>query len=275
MPPIELVVTDLDRTLWAEERIHDRTLWALRELETRRLPLLVATGRRRRSAREGLARNGLTLPAVVLDGALGHDRDGRAFHDAAFTPEQAASVLEAFLSVGVEPAVYVDRPGVELIVGEHPSTHPVHLEYVGPGVRRGDLRRTVAEEPVYSFAVLAGEADPVERAAAAVRALDDGGTPGGVPWVTENAFVEGTTSISVRPPEVSKWAGVLAWCADQGIDPSRVLAVGDGENDLELLEAAAVACVVSDGCDSALALAHHVIEPAELGGWCAVLDLLG
>lgn len=267
MPPIELVVTDLDRTLWAEERIHDRTLAALAELEHRGVPLLVATGRRHRSARAGLQRCGLALPAVVLDGAMGRDRDDRPFHDATFATADAVRVLDAFLAAGLEPAVYVDRPGVEVVVGEHPSTHPDHLRYVGEGLARGDVRRVVEAEPVYAFAVIGGEPEPVRLAAAGVG-------DAGQPWVSEGALLPGT-HVSVRPPGVSKWAGVLSWCADQGIDPDHVLAVGDGENDIELLEAARIACVVSDGCDAALALADHVIEPAEQGGWHAVLDLLG
>ena len=266
MPPIELVVTDLDRTLWAEERIHDRTLEALGELERRGVPVLVATGRRRRSTEEGLARSGLRMPAVVLDGAMGRDRDGRAFHDVTYTPEQAERILAAFRSAGLEPAVYVDEPGVEVVVGEHVSTHPAHLDFIGEALRRGDLERVVCELPVYSFAVLGAERGAVEATAAAV-GMD------GIPWVSEGTLLPGT-HISVRPPGVSKWAGVLAWCADQGFDPAHVLAVGDGENDLELLEAARVACVVSDGCEAALALADHVIEPAEDGGWHAILELL-
>lgn len=267
MPPIELVVTDLDRTLWAEERIHDRTLAALAELETRGVPLLVATGRRHRSARAGLLRAGLHLPAVVLDGAMGRDRDDRPFHDAVFRAGDATRVLEAFLAAGLEPAVYVDRPGVEVVVGDAPATHPEHLRYIGDGLARDDLHRVVASEGVYSFAVLGGESVPVRAAAAGVG-------DAGQPWVSEGTLWPGT-HVSVRPPGVSKWAGVLSWCTDQGIDPAHVLAVGDGENDLELLEAARVACVVSDGCDAALALADHVIEPAEHGGWHAVLNLLG
>lgn len=266
MPPIELVVTDLDRTLWAEERIHERTLGALGELQRRGVPVLVATGRRRRSTEDGLARSGLRLPAVVLDGAMGRDRDGRAFHDATYTADQAERVLGAFRSAGLEPAVYVDQPGVEVVIGAHASTHPAHLEFIGSGLRRADLDQVVREEPVYAFAVLGAERRPAEETAAAIGA-------DGVPWVSEGALLPGT-HISVRPPGVSKWAGVLSWCADQGIDPAHVLAVGDGENDLELLEAARVSCVVSDGCDAALALADHVIEPAGDGGWCAILELL-
>jgi hydroxymethylpyrimidine pyrophosphatase-like HAD family hydrolase len=269
MQPVELVVTDLDRTLWAEERIHDRTLQAVRELERRRVPVLVATGRRHRSAVEGLARSGLSLPAVVLDGAMGRDRDGRTFHDMPFSREQAEDVLDAFLAGGLEPGVYVDRPGVELVVGERPATHQIHLDWVGRGVQVADLRRTVAEEDVYSFMIVAGETDGV--AAAATGIID---RAAGVPWVSPTEIVTGAATISVRPPGVSKWVGVLAWCAEQGVDPTRVLAVGDGENDLELLESASVACVVRDGCEAALALADHVIEPAEHGGWHGILELL-
>jgi hydroxymethylpyrimidine pyrophosphatase-like HAD family hydrolase len=92
--------------------------------------------------------------------------------------------------------------------------------------------------------------------------------------VTRDIIVGGMT-LTVRPPGISKWQGVLAWCADQGLDPDRVLAVGDGQNDVELLEAARVACVVADGCDAALALADHVLDPADAGGWAAVLDQVG
>ena len=77
----------------------------------------------------------------------------------------------------------------------------------------------------------------------------------------------------MRPPRISKWSGVLAYCADQGIDPGRVLAVGDGANDLELLESAAVACAVDTATPAVLARADHVIGPPDRGGWAAVVEL--
>jgi hydroxymethylpyrimidine pyrophosphatase-like HAD family hydrolase len=66
---------------------------------------------------------------------------------------------------------------------------------------------------------------------------------------------------------------VLAFCATYGIDPGRVLAVGDGANDLELLEGAAVACVVDTAPPAVLARADHLIGPPDTGGWAAVLKL--
>lgn len=268
MSDISLVVTDLDGTLWdADERIHERTLAAVAELERRRTPLLVATGRRPRSAAEALARDGLTPPAVLLDGAVGHDlRTATVFHRAAFAPEDAAAVLSAFEAGGLSPCLYVDRPDADVVIGDAPSTRPEHLAHIGPWLARDDLWRTVETEDVLAIGLVGHPRsllDPVHRAI--VRHAEAA--------VTRDFFF-GEAALIARPRGISKWNGVAAFCAAHDLDSSRVLALGDGENDVELLSHASVACVVSDGCEQALALADHVIEPASVGGWCSVLDLV-
>lgn len=266
MPTIELVVTDLDGTLWdSDERIHRRTLSALHTLEERGVPLLVATGRRPRSAAAGLARESLAPPAVFLDGALGRDApDGRVFHEAAFRPDDAARVLDAFESCGLSPCVYVERGDTDVLVGDSPSTHPRHLAHLHPWSQQADLRRAVATERIFAFGVVGAD----------TRAVTGLGVNGsGHAVVVADRFFGGS-SVMVRPRGTSKWSGVQAFCAQRGIDPGRVLAVGDGENDIELLTGAQVSCVVSDGCDAALAVADHVIDPAAVGGWSQILRLL-
>jgi hydroxymethylpyrimidine pyrophosphatase-like HAD family hydrolase len=85
----------------------------------------------------------------------------------------------------------------------------------------------------------------------------------------------GTVSFTAAPRGQSKWDGVSAFCSARGLDPSRVLAVADGPNDLELLDNAAVALVPTVAHPAALELADHVIPAAADGGWTAVLDHLG
>jgi len=266
---VQLVVTDLDGTLSdAAERIHPASLRAIRDLEAAGIPVLVATGRRLRMACAVLEAGGLTGPAVVLDGALGLDlRDGRVFHQVAFPAGAARQVLEAFAAAGLSPCVYVDRPDVDLVVGDHPSTHPDHLARARPWVATEDLQRVVETEPVYAFAVVGRPPpllEPVPRLVG----------PAGSASIVGDLIYGGST-VQVRPPRVSKWNGVLAYCADQGLDPGRILAVGDGANDLELLEGAAVACAVATASPTVLARADHVIGPPASGGWAAVLDLIG
>jgi hydroxymethylpyrimidine pyrophosphatase-like HAD family hydrolase len=265
---IDLVVTDLDGTLWdLPETVHPRTLAAVAELERRGVPLLVATGRRVASTRDALAELGLAPPAVVLNGAVALDlATDERFHRHAFHADDAARVLEVFLAAGVEPCVYVEHHEVDVFVSGAPSTHPGHLASFGHWVRTGDLAAVAAEHPVLAFGVLGLPWDVLGPLAEVVAEVAS-------PHLSQERRYGGAT-ITVAPPELSKWVGVEAYCARAGLDPSRVLALGDGPNDLELLDGAAVALVPEDGHAEALARADHVIGEAVDGGWAEVLDLL-
>lgn len=267
---VELVVTDLDGTLSdAAERVHPRSVRAVRALADAGIPVLVATGRRPRTAAVVLEAAGLRGPAVMLDGSIGRDlRDQRPFHRASFTPEAAATALEVFSAHRFQPCLHVELPGVDFVVGDRPSTHPGHLARAAPWVLQGDPAATVRSEPVLSFTIVGGDASRLGRLAAAIV-----GSGAGSASVTPDLMYGGAT-LQVRPHGVSKWSGVLAFCEDQGLDPGRVLAVGDGANDVELLSAASIACVVAGGAPDALRQADHIIEPPGIGGWAAILDLI-
>ncbi len=63
---IDLVVTDLDGTLWRTEReVHPRVRAAWAELNRRGVPILAASGRRVASMRSSLGRYGWRPPAVA------------------------------------------------------------------------------------------------------------------------------------------------------------------------------------------------------------------
>jgi hydroxymethylpyrimidine pyrophosphatase-like HAD family hydrolase len=243
---ISLVVTDLDGTLWDRHgQAHDLTLHALRELDRRGLPVLAATARRPASARQLMAANGFLLPAVLFDGSLGLDfTTGETFHRHAFEPSLAGAVLEALSRQGLEPCVNVDGSPRDVIVGARPSTHPAHLRFLEPWLRRGDLEATVRESPVLSFVICGRPRELLLPALEATRGLAAGSVSADLTY--------GGAMLSVRPPGVSKWNGVLAFCNARSLDPAGVLAVGDGDNDVELLESAAIACAVSDGCEAVL-----------------------
>jgi len=265
---VKLVVTDLDGTLCdASERIHPRAIAAVHALEAAGIPVLIATGRRPRATAWVLEPGGIPGPAVMLDGAIGRDlRDGSVFHEAVFRPEDAARVLAAFAAAGLSPSLFVERPGVDMINGPHPDTHPKHLARNRAWAVCDDLDRVVRTEPVRTIAVVGGDSARLAGVAAVIGAA-------GSASVTPDLLYGGHT-LQVRPPGTSKWSGVLSFCGMRGLDPARILAVGDGNNDVELLTAASIAVAVTGGSPAALALAHHVIDGPATGGWSAILDLV-
>lgn len=271
MPPIDvsLVVTDLDGTLWhTDDHVPDSVLAAFAELQRRDVPLLVATGRRLGSTVGPLGAHGLSAPVVVLNGALGVLPDGTRFHRATYPVDEALSVLDAFVSVDLEPVVYIDHPNFEVVLGPSPSTNPAHARALGPTAHRGDLRTAVAGGDALGFSLIGVEHT---AAVAAEAAIGDRG----VTHLDRSLDHPGMVSLTVAPRQRSKWDGVLAYCGHAGLDPARVLALGDGPNDVELLDGAAVTLVPRGSHPTALRRADHVIGPARDGGWAEVVDHLG
>lgn len=152
----DLVVTDLDGTLWhLENELHPKALAALREVYGSDTPLLVATGRRRGAALRPLRPLGVLPPAVVLNGAIGVDlKTQERFQTAPFAADDARAVLDAFRDVGLDPCLYVDEAECEVVVSATPSTSPEHLSSLAGAVRRDDLDRLAAEQPVYMFSLI-------------------------------------------------------------------------------------------------------------------------
>jgi hydroxymethylpyrimidine pyrophosphatase-like HAD family hydrolase len=270
MGDVGLVVTDLDGTLWHDDTdLHPATSAALHELSRRGVPLLVATGRRVGSTRQPLAKAGFSPPAVVLNGTLGLELgSGRRFHRAPFEPAQAVAVLDAFRSVDIEPCVYVDDPDIEVVLAPKPSTNPGHVEMLGDDAVVGDLDEAVRSRPVLAFSVIGV---PHSMAVSAHEAI---GGEIALAYLDRALSFRGHAAITVGPRDSSKWDGVVAFCRRENLDPDRVLAIGDGPNDTELLRRAAVSVAPDNGYPATVALAQHTVPPPQEGGWARLLDLL-
>lgn len=78
----------------------------------------------------------------------------------------------------------------------------------------------------------------------------------------------------MRPNGISKQKGIEEWINYRGLQPTKIIAVGDRENDVEMLEFADVAINVTVGHDSAKAVADHIIDTPANGGWATILNLI-
>ena len=71
---------------------------------------------------------------------------------------------------------------------------------------------------------------------------------------------------------ISKGTALTALCETLGIDPARTLAIGDNENDIQLLDAAGTSACPADGTDTAKAHADYVCCPAHEGAFADMCE---
>jgi hydroxymethylpyrimidine pyrophosphatase-like HAD family hydrolase len=147
--------------------------------------------------------------------------------------------------------------------------HPEYLRRLQPWVREEDPWTAVQTLNVLAFSLLAPDLATAHNLASEVTARLN------VAAAVSPDRTYGGAHLSFRPLGVNKWTGVLAFCTHSGLDPDHVLAIGDADNDVELLEGASVALAVSDATPSALQRADQVLAPASHGGWAELVEIVG
>jgi Cof subfamily protein (haloacid dehalogenase superfamily) len=78
--------------------------------------------------------------------------------------------------------------------------------------------------------------------------------------------------IEVLPPGASKGRGVRMLLDDLGIEPEEMLAIGDGENDLEMLQMAGVGVAMGNGKTAVKAIADYVTSDNNHSGVAEAIE---
>ena len=223
------------------------------------IPFVVVTGRMFRSVEPYLDELGLDEPVVCYQGAVVAERAGRFVRHVPIPLGLAREAIEVVTGAGHHLNCYVDD---DLYVAEvtpearsyadfqHLPIHPV-----------GDLLAWLDRPPTKLVAVgeqhvMDGlEAELKERFAARL-------------YISKSLpeFVE------IAAPEVTKASGFVLAAELLGVDPAQVVAFGDGENDVELLESVGYAVAVANAHERVLAVADLVCPRDSEQGVAQVLE---
>ncbi|MCL6438329.1 MAG: Cof-type HAD-IIB family hydrolase [Rubrobacteraceae bacterium] len=267
--PFDLVAFDLDGTVLRRDlEITDRTVSVVGRLREAGVRVLVATGRHFEGAREHAARLGLDEhePIICYGGSMVRRMD--ASETLLLRAVPTGSALDALrwaAERGLHARVFLDG---RIVTG--PET-PAVVRYM----RRRDEPNVEVVDDLSSWLVQSGERplklvfvdgpDEVERWLGEARDALSGEL-----FVTRSLphYVE------LGNPEGTKAAALDYLCRRFGVEPSRVAAFGDADNDVDMLRFAGLGVAVGGMTGEVRAAADVVVPPVGEDGVARFLEEL-
>lgn len=260
---IELIVLDVDGTLIDSGfNLHPRTRAVLREVASQ-IPVVLATGRMYGQTAGLVQKLGLKAPVVCGQGSRILTADGAVLAERGLPAESArAAILEARKGGWHRQVYLAEQPVCE----ELRPADDARTDLRGVPIERvGDLTRVVVRGCTKLVCIGRTPYD----AAVCLDAL--------------TAEVTGGDRVVRSTPYLVEVVGALAgkgpafeWiCRYLDVDPLRVLAVGDGANDVELLRLAGMGVAVCGAPPSLIAEAQAVCGPPEEAGVAELMIGLG
>ncbi len=269
---IEMVVLDLDGTcLDFHQQLHPRIERAVRQAGER-VPVVIATGRMYRSALPWARRLGVRAPLACYQGALlqampDPDPGGLAYGPVIHTEVLDADVARLAIDVAREHGwhrqAYVD----DTLLCEEDRAEARAYAHVGAVSITfvDDLAAAVAGGTVKVVCVMLDPAEAVRCREAMTAALGDRARV--TPSLPQ--FLE------ISSPHAGKGPAVVRLARDLGVEPSRVAAIGDAPNDIDMLEAVGFGVAVEGALEEVLEVATCTCPPPGRAGVADVLVALG
>lgn len=227
---IRLVAVDLDDTLLNSKQEIDKACYqALQQVRRQGIMVVLATGRMMRSAADFADRLQLDMPIVAYQGAWVKKKETGDFLYCRNLPEDTAAAVMDFLeSLGVYYHIYAED----------------NL-YVKEITRWVDFYRASGIEPIVrkNLASLVGKLEITEIMAAVeenaarqeiIRGLRERWEDDLHVSCLKNRYVE------IMHREANKAEALKAICSYYGIEREKVMAIGDGHNDIPMLKWAGI-----------------------------------
>lgn len=262
-----LICTDIDGTLLnSSHEVSPRTRSALTELDRLGIPVVPTTARPPRSIRRLLGHLGMKGPVIAYNGALAFDprTEEVLYHHAIPTPI-ALQVLEAIRHVG--PAL---NAGLELADEWHVDRiddrlHELVTRHGIASPNTGGLEEAIRTTD-RGVSKLYFMAPPQVRRAFEWRLAANGLT------LHLHITSSGEDFVEVMAAGGDKGTALRALAGRLGIPPAETLALGDGENDIPMLQAAGLGIAMANASDVVKAAAGAVTLSNDEDGWAAAVE---
>ncbi|XP_039848981.1 endoribonuclease YBEY, chloroplastic-like [Panicum virgatum] len=257
-PKFKYIFCDMDGTLLnSKSQVTARNAEALREARSRGVNIVIATGKARPAVIDVLSmadlsgRTGIvseSSPGVFLQGLLVYGLEGRQIYKRNLDQEVCREALLYSLEHRIPLVAFSQDHCFSLF--EHPLVDSLHYVYHEPKAKivpsidnlleTADIQKVLfLETPEgISSALRPYWAKAMEGRAHVVQAQPD--------------------MLELVPPATSKGNGVQILLNHLSISPDEVMAIGDGENDIEMLQLASLGVALANGSEKTKAVANVI-----------------
>ncbi len=256
-PSIKLIALDLDGTLYdPHQGITPANKAAVLAARDAGIEIVLATGKTRGSALKIIDQLGLESPGVYVQGLVTHNGDGSIRRQKYLDAETAREVAE---QVGDDIAL-IAYSGTDTWVTDFDLNIEMLVMYGEPRPKSCESLAALAQQvPINKFAAL-DVMNPAKMNALRAR-LEQ--TFGDRVQVLQPGMA---IMVEVLPTGISKGGALGALIEDMGIAPEHVLACGDGENDIEMLQLAGIGVAMGNADEVVRAAADFVSTPHDEDG---------
>ncbi|XP_072995436.1 endoribonuclease YBEY, chloroplastic-like isoform X1 [Typha latifolia] len=257
-PKFSYIFCDMDGTLLnSKSQVTPATAEALREAISRGVNIVVATGKTRPAVVSALKMVGLTgksgvmsdvSPGIFLQGLLVYGRQGR---EICRTNLDKGVCREAFLySLEYEIPLIAFSQDRCFTLFDHPLVDSLHTVYHEPKAEvMSSVEQLLAAADIQKLLFL----DTAEGVSSTIRPHWEEATTGRARVVQAQPDM-----LEVVPAGTSKGDGVKMLLDHLGITSKEIMAIGDGENDVEMLELASLGVALANGSEKAKAVADVI-----------------
>ena len=260
--PIRLIISDIDGTLVTHAKVlTPRTRAAIAGLAERGIGFTVTTARPPAGLRSLIELLGLKVPAAAVNGGAIVNPDLSIVEEKLLAPDLARRSVAYLRDQGLDPWLFTDSAWY----CRNPRGDHVDLE-----------TRTIAQDPT-----VVEDFEPAlyERVLKITGACKDHARLAEY----ETALQEdlGSTAIAIRSqayyldvtsPLAHKGEAVASLSRAMGVPISAILTIGDGTNDIPMLEAAGFSVAMGNGSDAVKASAHVVTDDCENDGFAKAIE---
>jgi hypothetical protein len=261
--PIRLLALDLDGTLLnSHGQLSERNRLALQEARERGVRVAVVTGRRFRDARPIALEIGLDTPVISHNGALTkHARTLETVNATLLPLDAAREVLRVGREEAMDAMVSDDPVGKGVLVYDRISdgnyalgryitwSRRIHGDEADDAIRRVDSLEEYLDHPPVHISFSGSCAVMIAMRERLIEEIGDA-----IKVFTTEYRKQDFTLLDVLSPAASKGVGVAASAAEYGIAREEVMAIGDNQNDLEMLQYAGTGILMGN---ADVSLADH------------------